>query len=222
MILTKTKVIYMAIQTGSFFRHIMNYHDIPSSEKSGQGITIINNNSSAPRVPKDTDNTIVKIALTIPLILSALVSVVGILRIVPTMLRPLNYFQHADAVHRARVFTESSDVRNATKNEVNTLTLELADTHKQIVTHNCSRAKQLLASAVVLVGSGAAQQLMVHGKIQPHKSFGDKEVKILAGASVLFGLLSVFWHTMMSPELHAHSYPSIVARAYPKSSQPAD
>jgi hypothetical protein len=207
------------LSVSQFFRQVKRYHGIETAESSG-GVVIVNNNGNTGfRPPKASDGKLVKIALTIPLVVNALFSLIQGVKLLSPMVRPFNYFAHASALSVAKEFNDRSDIKKAResgRNPADTLTCELAEMHESIASHNTTRSKGLLLSATVIIGSGVVGGLMWRGKMEPHPMFGIKEVQKAMGISALFGLLCTGWHKLRAPTFDTDSRKAIIDRAYPK------
>lgn len=207
------------LSVSQFFRKVKQYHGIETADSSG-GIVIVNNNGgSGFRPPKDTDNTLVKIALTIPLVVNAIFSLIQGVKILSPVARPFNYFAHASALSVAKEFNNRDDIKKAREsggNPSDTLTCELAEIHESISSHNTTRSKQLLLSATVLISSSVVGGMMWKGKMEPHPMFGMKEAQKAMGISAIFGLLCAGWHKLLAPTFDTDSCKAIIDRAYPK------
>jgi len=224
--------LYMKVTTRELFCDMMEYLHVPATKPGGSGngnITIVNNNaSSRVRKPEPTDGFFVRNLLRIQMVIETVGMLLGVIHIVPPMVRPFNYPMHARALSTAKQYRLDNPIKGELKDN-QAFTANIVEKYTNIASQNCARAKKLLVAGTAFTGAA-----VVHELVQPSlpslpkfiatklpnmekitklaSSFlsglgiGAREAKIAMGVSAAFGLMSAAWHTLRTPSLAGEGY----------------
>lgn len=218
----------MKVTTRELFCDMIDYLHVPATQKGGSvngNITIINNNaSSRVRKIEPTDGWFVRSMLRIQTVIETVGMLLGVVHVVPPMVRPFNYPMHASALSTAKQYRKDNPIKGELK-ESEIFTANVVEKYTNIVSQNCARAKKLL-----LTGFAFTSAAVAHEFIEPRLPFsltqkivgtkipnlvqgyakglgiGAREAKIAMGVSAAFGLMSAAWHTFRTPSLDGEGY----------------
>src|SRR5277367_5692317 len=109
----------MIVTKRELFSDMMGYLNIPDTKPGGSGsgnITIVNNNaSSRVRKPEPTDGYFVTTILRIQMVIETVGMLLGVVHVVPPMIRPFNYPMHASALSTAKQYRLDNPIKGALK-----------------------------------------------------------------------------------------------------------